>query len=97
MNNTTEALNATNQTAWQIKDIGDIQGIFAFLQNIVSGMLESWGYMPENIYFKLLIVIGGVLLLYQLFVSGSSKAGNLFKWVLMAFLVVVILIALNII
>ena len=97
MNNTTEALNTTNQTAWQVKDIGDIQGIFEFLQNMVSGLLESWGYVPENVYFRLLMILSAVIVLYQIFVSGTSKAGGAFRYILMAVLVVVILISLNII
>ena len=95
MNNTTEALNTTNQTAWQVKDIGDIQGIFAWLQDLVSEMLTSWGYVPENVYFRLLMILSAVIVLYQIFVSGTSKAGGAFRYILMIVLVVIVLIALG--
>lgn len=96
MNNTT-ALNQTNQTVWDVKDIADVQNLFSEGQRITSELILSWDMIPEDIYFRLLVVVLGVLGLYQLFVSGSSKAGGLFKYVLMFVIVVVILIALNIV
>lgn len=89
--------NATNQSLWEIKDITDIQSLFTKGQDIVSDLLLSWDMLPEDVYFRLLIVLLGALVLYQLFVSGSSKAGGGFKYVLMTILVIVVLIALNII
>lgn len=101
----TEALNETdlivnttaNQSIFQINDITDVQNILSFAQSKVSDLIISWNYIPEDIYFRLLLIVTSVLVLYQLFVSGSSKIGAGFKWVLMAVLVVVILIALGII
>lgn len=101
MNNTTAAnetaLNETVKEAWDIKDITDIQFLFSEGQRITSELITSWNLTPEDIYFRLLIITFGVLVIYQLFVSGSSKAGGLFKWILMSVLVVIVLIALGII
>lgn len=95
MNDTT-AVNETNSTIWQVNDISGVQKLFAESQRMASDLLISWNMIPEDTYFRLLVVLGGVLVLYQLFVSGSSKAGGAFKWILMSVLVVVILIALGI-
>lgn len=101
MNNTTTAnetaLNETVKEAWDIKNITDIQFLFSEGQRITSDLITSWNLTPEDIYFRLLIITFGVLVIYQLFVSGSSKAGGLFKWILMSGLVVIVLIALGII
>lgn len=96
MNNTT-ALNETNQTVWDVKDIADVQNLFSEGQRITSELISSWDMIPEDVYFRLFVVVFGVLGLYQLFVTSSSKAGGLFKYVLMLVIVVVILIALNIV
>ena len=84
-----------NQSIFQIKDITDVQNLFSIFQNLVSDMLISWNMIPEDVYFRLMFVLILVLGIYQLFVSGSSKIGGLFKWVLMSVLVIAILIALN--
>ena len=102
MNNTTAALNETaldetTKKAWDIKDITDIQSLFSEGQRITSELITSWDLTPEDVYFRLLVVAVVVLVIYQLFVSGSSKAGGLFKWILMSLLVVIVLIALGII
>jgi hypothetical protein len=96
MNNTT-AVNETNQTIWDVKDIADVQNLFSNTQELVSNLLISWDMIPEDVYFRLFVVVLGVLGLYQLFVTSSSKAGGLFRYVLMLVVVIVILIALNII
>lgn len=96
MNNTT-ALNETNSTIWQVSDISGVQKIFADGQRITSELLISWDMVPEAVFFRLLVILIGVLILYQLFISSSSKAGSGFRYVLMAVLVLIVLIALNLI
>ena len=95
MNNTT-IINETDSKIWHVTDITDVQKLFYEGQKIASELLISWDMIPEDTYFRLLVVVVSVLGLYQLFVSGSSKAGGAFKWILMAVVVVVILIALGI-
>ena len=101
MNNTSAlnetVLDETTKKAWDIKDITDIQFLFSECQKTTSELITSWDLMPEDIYFRLLVITFGVLVIYQLFVSGSSKAGGMFKWILMGVLVVIVLIALGII
>ena len=98
INSTDLIVNTTeNQSIFQIKDITDVQNILSYAQIKVSDLISSWNYVPEDIYFRLLLILGGVLLLYQLFVSGSSKIGSGFRYILMAVLVVIILIALGLI
>jgi len=97
MTNNTTSLNETNPTIWQVNDISGVQKSFEEGQRITSELLVSWDMIPEAVYFRLLVVLGGVLVLYQLFVSGSSKAGSGFRYILMAVLVITILIALGII
>lgn len=94
------ALNETNQTVetvFQIKDITDVQFLFSEAQRITSELLISWGFVPENIYFRILIILFGVIGLYQLFVTFSSKTGGIFRYVLMVVLLLVVIIALGII
>lgn len=101
MNNTSAlnetVLDETTKKAWDIKDITDIQFLFSECQKTTSELITSWDLMPEDIYFRLLLITIGVLVIYQVFVSGSSKAGGMFKWILMSVLVVIVLIALGII
>ena len=100
----TEALNETdlivnttvNQSFFQINYIPDVNSIFAFIQDKISNLLISWNYVPEDIYLKMLMILIPALVLYQLFILGSSKVGGAFKWVLMAMLVAIILVGLEI-
>lgn len=96
MNNTT-ALNETNSTIWQVNDISGIQKLFAEGEMVVSDLLISWDMNPSSVYFRLLVIVLSVLVLYQLFITGTSRTGGLFRYVLMLVLVIAILIALKII
>lgn len=97
INSTDLIVNTTeNQPFFQINYIPDVNSIFAFMQDKISNLLISWNFIPEDIYLKIILIFIPVLILYQLFVSGSSKIGGAFKWVLMAVLVAIILVALEI-
>ena len=101
MNNTTSlnetALNATNGTAWNISDITDVQGLFAKGQETMSNFLISWNMVPEDFYFRMLVTLVGVIAICWLIIKGSNLMSGALKWVLLAVLVVIVLIALGII
>lgn len=78
MNNTT-ALNETNVSAWKDLNIETGMNLFSSMQEKVSNFLISWDLNPEGTYFFLMIIIGITALLFQMFVSASSKAGGGFN------------------
>ena len=91
------ALNETNSTMWQVpEDISGVQKIFAEAQRISSELLVSWDMVPEDFYFRMLITLMGVIAVCFLIIKGSNIMSGALKWVLLAVLVVIILIALGI-
>lgn len=101
MNNTTELTNQTgNGTFWKpfdVENLPDVGKLFEDGNNLVSEILTSWGFEPVDVYFRVLVMLIGVVALYQIFVSGSSRMGSMFRWVLTIFVVLVILVALGVI
>lgn len=92
------ATNETNTSAiWQVpEDISGVQKIFEEAQRISSELLVSWEMIPEDVYFRMLIILAGVVLIYQLFVTGTSKTGGAFRYILMLVIVFAVLVALGI-
>lgn len=100
-NNTSIIDNTTgNGTFWKpfdVKNLPDVGKLFEDGNNLVSNLLISWNFEPADVYFRVLVMLLGVVILYQIFVSGSSRMGSMFRWVLTVFVVLIILVALGVI
>lgn len=96
MINNTTAFNETNSTIWQVNDISGVQKLFADGQKIVSDLLISWDMDPASVYFRMLVILMGVIIIYQVFITGTSKTGGAFRYILMLVIVFAVLVALGI-
>lgn len=88
--------NTTNQTAmWEIKDITDLQFLFAEGQRITSELLISWDMIPEDIYFRVSVILLCVVVACFLLIKGGNLINKSLQTILLAALVIFILIALG--
>ena len=98
-----ESVNAASNNStgfWMPLDgveLPDMDGKLDSLILTVQETLVSWGYDPFKIVFIACIVLGSLLLIYHLFVKGTSKASDIFKPILYLAALVLLLVLLGVI
>lgn len=94
-NETLSNQTADNGTSWISFDFENIPSLSEVLSNMqqdASELLTSWSMVPENTYFTVVVIVVGLLAFYQLYIWFTTKSGGIFKWVLMAAILLFVLI-----